>query len=98
MKTTILITLILFTLTSCCNRVKTKYTYKLTYLDGTTETITRDYELRFIGDADCIARCDCGNEERFCGIRKLDLISKKEIKPKKNLEKINNKSRNDFDY
>jgi len=39
-----------------------------------------------------------GNEERFCGVRKLDLISKKEIKPKKNLEENENKSRNDFDY
>ena len=85
-------------LASCCGGKKTEYTYKLTYLDGTTETIKRNHELRFIGDADCVAKCDCGNSERFCGVRKLDLVSKKEIKPKKETEKTNNKSRNDFDY
>lgn len=95
MKYTIILILAL-AITSCCGGKKTEYTYQITYLDGTTENLTREYELRFIGDADCIGRCDCGNVERFCGVRKLDLLSTKVIEPKKESEE--NKLQNDFDY
>lgn len=93
MKNIVLYIMCVLALASCCDGKKTEYTYKITYLDGTTETIIREHELRFIGDADCIGVCNCTNTERFCGVRKLNLISTRVIEPKKN----ENKSRNDFD-
>ncbi len=92
MKYTIIFILLL-TITSCCKKERTEYKYQITYLDGTTETIIREHELRFIGDADCIGICDCTNSERFCGVRKLDLISTKVIEP---VKKNENKLHNDF--
>ena len=96
MKYTIIFILAL-AITSCCKKERTEYKYKITYLDGTTEIIIREDKLRFIGDADCISMCDCTNSERFCGVRKLDLISTRVLEPKEEQEDYGEKTRNDFD-
>lgn len=86
MKTIFGILIILISLTSCCGD-KTEYKYKITYIDGTTETIIRNYSISFIGKSDCVGLCECNNDnDRLCGVRKIDLIYKRKIKSKKSNE------------
>lgn len=84
----IIFSMIVFMIQACCDSKKFEYKYDLTYTDGTTETITSDRKIRNIGEADCVGVCDCSNRKRWCGVRKYELVSTKEVKKTKSERKV----------
>jgi hypothetical protein len=60
---------------SCCP--KKEYTYRITYLDGTTESVETRMRLKPVDGSDCWSSTF---DDRYCGVRKVELIRVKEIK------------------
>jgi len=74
MKNLILILLVAI-LTSCGSSDKYEYKYTITYTDATTEIVTTNTKLKFVGKADCVSTTGCGCSNKWCGVRKVEYIS-----------------------
>jgi hypothetical protein len=74
----LILTLIAFALFSACSsssEEQKKQTFKITYTDGTTETVSLYDGLAFEERGDCIQTCGCTSEQfKRCGVKMFDLI------------------------
>lgn len=83
MKNKIIIVILILLLGSCVSNVE--YTYKLTYTDGTEETVISKGKFETQSGSDCITTCGCSNgaSQKYCGVRKFVLISERNLDEKK---------------
>ena len=70
-------------LIGCTGGKDMRYTYELTYTDGTTERVVTQNKLDNENETDCVKSCGCGTgEEKWCGVRKFELISSTDLNNK----------------
>ena len=98
MKKYSIVLLMAMLIVGCCKITTYEYKYELTYTDGTTEMITTSRKLKAIG-GDCVSECECSDTQRWCGVRKAALKSKRELdgdKGKTTSKKRSHKPMDDF--